>query len=96
MQLDEALGQGESETGALARALAGTAHLLELFEDPGLIDGRDANARVAHADLDLTSASPPGHFDPPSVGRELDRIGEQVEDHLADLALVRDDRPEVV
>jgi hypothetical protein len=80
---DDAAGQGQPEPGALL--LAG---LLELLEDPVLIGGIDANARVGHRHLRPFAHPASAHLHPPPVRGELDRIGEQVEDHLLHLALV--------
>ena len=43
---------------------------------------------VADRDLDLVAQPPRLDLDPAAVGRELDGVGEQVEDDLLDLALV--------
>src|SRR4029079_1261762 len=91
VELDEALRQGQPQAGAVTLLLAGGG-LLELLEDPRLILGRDARPRVGDGDPQL--AILPGGTDGHGAtrGRELDRVGEQVERYLPDPALVADHR----
>ena len=88
MEIDDPLRQREAEPGALrARPRRATAPL-ERLEDAVLLLLGDADARVPHADL-RPVAGPPGlDRHRPSVGRELHRIGEQVQDHLLELAFI--------
>ena len=46
------------------------------------------DARVGHGDLDHPVDRRRPDLDPPALRRELDRIGQQVQDHLPDLPLV--------
>src|SRR5207253_2413393 len=56
---------------------------------------RDADAGIAYRHLDLALASAGFHADRATVGGELDRVRKEIEEHLPDLALVGDERPEV-
>ena len=87
MQLDELPRQGQPEPGAL-HLLRRRPHLPELLEDRLLVLGRDADARVAHRDLDDPIHRHRPDVDPPALRRELDRIRQQVQHDLPDLPLV--------
>ena len=53
--------------------------------------GRDADARVGHRDLDRAVAHTGPHVDAAAFRRELQRVRQQVEQHLLHLALVAAD-----
>src|SRR5262249_49780979 len=48
----------------------------------------DADAGVAHRDVNLAAFDPRADLDPAALWGELDRVGEQVEEDLLDLPLV--------
>src|SRR6266487_2810453 len=95
VELDEPLRQGEPEAGPLARAFAGSSNLLKLLEDLSEILWGDADAAVADRHLDLAISSARAHGDRAAIRGELHGVRQQVEEDLADLALVGDDRAEV-
>src|ERR1700741_3908126 len=88
VQLDEALGERQAEPRALGLLGVVAPDLLELLEHRGLVLGCDADAGVLDRDLDAGSVLPGRNRHAPAVGGELDRVGEQVEDDLLELALV--------
>ena len=63
----------------------------ELLEDRLLILGGDADPGIAHRDLDGPVHGGGRDPDTPTCGRELDRVGQQIQDDLPDLPLVRAD-----
>jgi hypothetical protein len=94
VKLDELARERETESRSFRSSCARPRGLLEFVEDPRLILRRDANASVAHRDPDLATAGRGGQVDLPSSGRELYRVGEQIEDDLLDLALVAIHHPD--
>src|SRR5205807_4594202 len=78
----------EPEARALLRAVDSGIDLLELVEDPSLVALGDANACVGDRDLDgvLEPLAIDAHR--PAGGGELDRIRNEVEQHLLELARV--------
>ena len=88
VELDEASRDGEAQARALLQM--GRPDLLELLEDAGLIRRCDADAIVAHADHHVLAGGM-RYADMTTLGRELQRVGEQVEEHLLDHPLVRVD-----
>src|SRR5919109_5539282 len=91
VELDETLGKGEAETGALA-LLHADIGLVKLLEDPLSFLGDDARTRVGHRHPHFAVDTRRGDDDAASLRRELDRVREQVEDDLADAALVAVDQ----
>ena len=91
MQLHQPPREREAQAGPLDLVGPG-ADPPELLEDPLLILGSDADAGVADGDLDLVVDATRADLDAPAVRRELDRVGDQVDHDLLDLALVGDDR----
>src|SRR5262245_56256567 len=87
VQLDELPTEGQPQPGAL-HLLLRRPHLPELLEHRFLILRRDADAGVADRDLDQTVLWHRAHLDAPALRRELDRIRQQIQDDLSDLALV--------
>src|SRR4030095_3132101 len=90
VELDKLAGEGEAQTRALTLAL-GLPDLADLLEDRLLILGRDADAGVGDRHLDGAVRGYCPHGDPPALRGELHGVGEEVEEHLLDLALVGDD-----
>src|SRR5262245_60009964 len=95
MELDELAGERQSEPGALD-LLVRCPYLPELLEDHFLVFLRDAHPGVLHRDLSHAIVHHGPDVDPASLGRELQRIGEKVQQHLLDLALVGSDRTEAL
>src|ERR1700682_1232965 len=96
MELDESFGKREPEPGPFSRSLARSADLLKLVEDPGLILSCDADAAVLNRDFDLCADSARMHGDRAAVRCELDGVRQEVEEALAHLALISDDRSQVI
>src|SRR5262245_7908106 len=69
--------QGEPQPCALD-LLRRRPHLTELLEDLLLIFWGDANPSVGDRDLDESILWYGAHFDLPTLGRELDRVRQQV------------------
>src|SRR5215510_9465803 len=88
VELHKLPAQGESQARAL-HLLGRRPHLAELLEDLLLILGSDADSGVADGDLHDSILWHCAHVDPSALGRELDRVGQQVQDDLPDLPLVR-------
>src|SRR5688572_32304838 len=66
VQLDEALGQRESQPRAFRLAQVIVPNLPELLEYQRLVLGRDADACVAHGDLDVPGAVLRHYVHPPA------------------------------
>src|SRR4029078_7809431 len=84
----------EAESRALGLRFSRT-DLAELLEYGVLILGRDAHAGVGDRDLGIGIASAGPNFDLPALRRELQRVGQQVQQYLLDLSLVGDDRAQI-
>jgi hypothetical protein len=94
VELDDPLGQGEPEPGALGRGRLAAA-LLERLEDPLAVLGSDPGPGVGDGDQHLAPVGQRPHVDPSTVGGELHRVGEQVDDDLLDPELVRLNQPDL-
>src|SRR5437016_860371 len=90
VQLDEFLGERKPEARTLVLARGLGADLAELLEDGLLVFAGDPDARVHYGDLDRAVGERGLELNPPPGGRELHSVGEEVEQHLLDLALVAD------
>src|SRR6266478_7727291 len=88
MEFDELPAQGQSQPRAF-RLLLRRPDLPELLEHRLLILRRDADPCVGDRYLNEPVFWHCPDFDPPTLGGELDRIGEQVQDDLPELPLVR-------
>ena len=88
MQLDELLRERQPEPGALPRFREPATELLKLVEDPLLILGRDPDPAVLHGYLQLPAHAPSGYIYSAAGRRELHRVGQQVEEHLLELAFI--------
>src|SRR5262249_17855878 len=93
MELYELPRQGQPESRALD-LLGGHPHLLELLEDRFLVLGRDTHTGVADGYLNGAIQGFRQDLNAPAFRCELDGIREQVEQDLADLALIGLDPPE--
>src|SRR5262249_9025372 len=87
VELDELARQRQPESRSLDLLVRG-ADLLELLEHPLLILGRDPHAGIDHGDLDGAVGDGGADVDPAALRRELQRVGQQIEKDLLDLALV--------
>src|SRR5262245_62852837 len=84
VQLDELPAERQPQPSTLG-LLVRSADLPEFLEDRLLVLGRNPDPRIGHRDLDRVLQWPSLDIDAAAIGRELDRVGEQVQDHLADL-----------
>src|SRR2546428_1825467 len=91
MQSGETPRQREPKAGALLLAIDSRIDLLELVEDPALVSDRDADAGVGDRNLGRVRKTRSGDADGPACRRELDRVGDEVQEHLLELAGVRFD-----
>src|SRR5207249_1710750 len=81
--LDEVADDREAEAQAAERPRARSGGLPEALEEVGEKLGRDAPARVANRELEVgVHAALQPDVDAPALGRELDRVGEEVPHHL--------------
>src|SRR5437899_4772708 len=88
VQLDELLGQRQAESGAFLLLRVIAPDLAELLEHGLMIFGRDADPGVADRDLEPAGIAMRRYVDAAAVGRELDRVGQEVDEDLLHLALV--------
>src|SRR5215471_18588384 len=95
MQLDELSGERQPEPGPLD-LLVRRAHLPELLEDRLLILWCDAHAGVGDGDLGYAVVHRGAHVDPAVLGRELEGVGEQVQEDLLHLPFVTPDHTHAV
>src|SRR5262249_11827091 len=95
VQLDELPGQGQTKPGPLD-LLARHAHLPDLLEDGVLIFLCYAHAGVGDRDLCHAVVHCGAHVDPAALRRELEGIGEEVQEDLLHLALVAADHAHAV
>ena len=95
VQLDELAREREAEARAFLLVRVVAADLAEFLEHRLLVLRRDADAGVADGDYEhLVRVAARDDVDAAAVGRELDRVGQQVEQDLLELALVGDDLAE--
>src|SRR4030095_8149654 len=88
VQLDKLLREGQPEARPFLLACLVVANLAELLEDRRLVLGGNPDPRIADCDLDCSIREPGLEADPAPFRGELDRVGEEVEQDLLDLALV--------
>src|SRR2546428_541598 len=74
VQLDQALRERQAEPRAFRLARGIAADLPEFLKNRALLLGCDADAAVAHRDLDRAVEPARRELDAPAVGRELDRV----------------------
>src|SRR2546425_7170950 len=87
MELDELAAESQPQSGAF-RLLLRRAHLAELLEHRLLVLWSDTHPSVSYRDLSHAVHRPRPHLHPAPLGRELDRIRQQVQDDLSDFPLV--------
>ena len=82
VQLDELLREAQAQPRPFLRPGGSLLDLLEGFEDASLVGLGDPHAAVADRDLHVLGIVARGERHAPAGRGELDRIGEQVEEHL--------------
>ena len=82
VELDEVADDREAEAQAAERPRARRVGLPEALEEVGEELGRDAPARVANGQLEVGVHALQPDVDAPALGRELDRVGDEVPHHL--------------
>src|SRR5262245_22788581 len=82
MQLDQVFDESKAEAEAAVPSGARRVGLSEAVKDIRQEITADAFARVAHGDANVRVYALQERFDAASLRRELDRVGEQVPDHL--------------
>src|SRR5262245_30658649 len=91
MELDDVLHDREPEAGAAFLARARLVHAIEALEDPLLILLGDTGAGITHLAPDVSGslAERNGHVTTLGV---LDRVVEQIGEHLLDATAIRHHR----
>ena len=79
VSLDDALGDGKPEPGALTPS---PGCLPKSVKDTGQVLGRDATARIRNPEDDLVIPRGRAHRDTTASLRELDRVADEVLEHL--------------
>src|SRR5262245_33046952 len=87
MQLDELPAQGEPQPRPL-HLLVCRPHLAELLKHCLLILWGDSDARVGNRDLGVSILGHCTDINAPTLWRELDRVRQQVQNDLSDLAFI--------
>ena len=82
MRFDEMAADRQPEAEPAVRPRERAVGLAEALEEVGQELRRDAFPGVADADLDLRVDALQPHLDAAAAGRELDRVRQQVPDHL--------------
>ena len=85
MQFDKRLGQGQAQTRALIAALQPVIHLAEGLQRHLHVLRGHADAVVAHRHRDAVRAAFAVSQTCAAPGREFDRIGQEIEENLAQL-----------
>ena len=85
VQLDQLFCQGEANTGPLVTAGCRCVHLVEPVVHARQLIRLDAHACVVYDDFRNVPGCADGHRHAASARRELERIREQVEQHLLEL-----------
>src|SRR5690606_8465012 len=88
VRLDDAARDGEAEAGAGA---AGAARLPERVEEARALLLGDARPGVRDAEDDVAAVARRAHGDAAALGRELDRVVDQVGEDLEDAVVVDGD-----
>src|ERR1044072_1226502 len=91
VQLDEVADDGEPEAEAAVDARRGLVALPKAVEDIRQERGADARACVFDGDLRMRPLARPADAYPAADGRELDRVQEDVPDHLLQASRVAHD-----
>jgi hypothetical protein len=91
VRLDDLTGEDEPQSGARNPELPAHVTPEELREDLFLVCPGDPEPFVTHPDPGLIADPLGGHLDYSALGRILDRIREQVPDHLGEAVAVAPD-----
>ena len=83
MQFDDLTGDREAKAGAAFGARGRAVELPELFEHALAVVGGDPRPGICDRDLERAIGGSHVHRDLPVLG-ELDRVADQVEQHLRD------------
>src|SRR4029453_18963545 len=95
MELDELAREGQPAPRACV-LLFGRSHLSELLEDRLLILGRDADPGIRYGNLRGPVLRARGDVNPTPLRGELQGVGQEIQEHLLDLALVPPKRPQAL
>ena len=82
VQLDQLLHQREPDAGALVGAAARALDPVEALEEARQLGRGDADAGVAHRELDAAPSAAPQRDRDLALEGELEGVGEQVQDDL--------------
>src|SRR5437016_1410974 len=97
VQLDQAAADRQAEAGAAVLARERVLDLVEGLADPRQLVRRDADAAVRYGDGEAAALLEPRvERDGAALGRELDRVGQEIEQDLLDRARIGLDRRQVV
>ena len=88
VRLDDLPGEHKSKSGARDAELPAHVATEELREDLLLVPSRDAKPFVSHPDPGFIADRRCAHFHDSTVGGVLDRIREQVADHLGEAVAI--------
>ena len=88
MHFGERLGQREAEACPVGVAILGLGDLLEGLAKTGDVLRRNADAGIGDAEVDFRPALFDADCNPAAPVGELDRVGDKVQHHLADGAVV--------
>src|SRR3990170_1733676 len=91
VQLDQPASQREPQARSLALPRVVVADLAELLEHRLLVFCRDPDAGIGDRHRHRVAVQRRAHGDLASLWGELDRVGQEVEQHLLDLAFVSHD-----
>ena len=89
MHLDDLFGNGKTKTRAALSLCIRAVHLMELFEDAGLVLFGNARASICHADGKVAVCGLGAHSYLSGVG-EFDGVADKVEQNLGEALLVSD------
>ena len=84
VQLDQLAHQREADAGPLVAARRRVVHLREAVEDPLELIGGNPHPGVRHRKVHAARLAPHRQLDPPARLRELQRIPDQVHQHLVE------------
>ena len=92
MERDELFDDRQAEAGAAVAARGAAVPLAEALEDGGAELRRHAGSAVVHGDLRFRVAGDQPERDGAAVGRELEGVREQVEQHALELVGIGGER----
>src|SRR5262245_33926612 len=95
VQLDELAREGQAEAGTL-HLFCRRPHLAEFLEHRLLVLGSDPHPGVGHRDFGQIVMKATSHVDPAALVGELQRVGQEVQEHLLYLPLIGPDHPQAL